>query len=65
MTDPARVPPRHVQDAATVVDEWLKSVEPTGPKSATEIAAMTPAQRLDYVRQFDQTKMPEWRDPRQ
>jgi hypothetical protein len=64
MSDPARPPPRHVSDAASVVDQWLKSVEPTGPKSAAEIASMTPAQRLDYSRQFDQTKMPPWKDPR-
>lgn len=35
-----------------------------GRRSDEEIAKMTPAQRLDYVRQFDQSKMPDWRDPR-
>jgi hypothetical protein len=35
-----------------------------GRKSSDEIDKMTPAQRLDYVRGFDQAKMPEWRDPR-
>jgi hypothetical protein len=64
MSDYGRTPPRHVADAANVVNQWLKSVEPTGPKSAAEIASMSPAQRLDYARQFDQTKMPAWRDPR-
>jgi hypothetical protein len=59
-----RTPPRQVQDAAKVVDQWLKSVEPTGPKSEAEIARMTPAQKLDYARQFDQSRMPAWRDPR-
>lgn len=37
---------------------------PAGRKSPEEIAKMTPAQRLDYVRGFDQSKMPEWKDPR-
>jgi hypothetical protein len=64
MSDPGRAPPRHVADAANVVDQWLKSVEPTGPKSAAEIARMTPAERLDYARQFDQSKMPPWKDVR-
>jgi len=32
--------------------------------SPQEIARMTPAQRLDYARLWDQSKMPEWRDPR-
>ena len=37
---------------------------PAGRKTEAEVAKMTPAQKLDYVRQFDQSKMPEWRDPR-
>jgi hypothetical protein len=37
---------------------------PAGRKSSEEIAKMSPAQRLDYAQQFDQSKMPEWRDPR-
>ena len=64
MSNPVRMPPRHVADAANVVNQWLKSVEPIAPKSAAEIAAMSPAERLDYSRQFDQTKMPAWKDPR-
>lgn len=35
-----------------------------GRKSAEEVAKMSPAQRLDYNRQFDQSQMPAWRDPR-
>jgi len=26
---------------------------------------LTPAQKLDYARTFDQRTMPDWRDPRQ
>ena len=35
-----------------------------GRASNEEIAAMSPAQRLDYSRQFDQSTMRPWRDPR-
>jgi hypothetical protein len=35
-----------------------------GRLSREQIERLTPAQRLDYSRQFDQTKMPAWRDPR-
>ena len=33
-------------------------------KTAEEIAKLSPAERLDYSRKFDQSKMPEWKDPR-
>jgi uncharacterized protein YeaO (DUF488 family) len=64
MNDPARMPPRHVTDAANVVDQWLKSVEPTTPKSAEEIARMSFAEQIDYCRRFPQSSLPPWRDPR-
>jgi hypothetical protein len=38
--------------------------DPAGHKSPEEIAAMSPAARLDYAQKFDQSKMPPWRDPR-
>jgi len=57
------MPPVAVQRAAGQVQAWLDQQSAT-PKSPDEIARMTPAQRLDYARQFDQTKMPAWRDPR-
>lgn len=38
--------------------------QPGGRLSSEQIAKLTPAQRLDYSRQFDQSKMPDWRDPR-
>jgi uncharacterized protein YeaO (DUF488 family) len=59
-----RVPPRHVQDAANVVDQWLKSVEPARRLSSEQIAKLSPAERLDYARQWDQKAMPDWKDPR-
>ena len=56
-------PPPYVQRGAADVQGWLNTQNPTR-KSPQEIARMTPAQRLDYSRQFDQSKMPDWRDPR-
>jgi len=32
--------------------------------SEEQIKRLTPAQRLDYSRQWDQSTMPSWRDPR-
>ena len=56
------IPPPNVQAAAAIVNDWLAKVE--GRKSQEEIARMSPAERLDYNRQFDQSKMPGWKDPR-
>lgn len=36
----------------------------SGPKTAEDIDKMSPAERFAYCRQFDQSKMPDWRDPR-
>jgi len=65
MTDPVRpLPPPHVQRGAADVQHWLDQQNPT-PKSAEEIARMTPAERLDYTRAASAArKMPDWRDPR-
>jgi hypothetical protein len=47
---------------------WIDLVpddrQPAGVKTPEEIARMTNAERLDYSRSFDQSKMPAWRDPR-
>jgi hypothetical protein len=66
MTDPSRMPPPEVQRAAGQVQAWLdqQNAKPAPPEV---IAKMTLAQRLDYARLFDQTRMPpwkDWRDPR-
>jgi hypothetical protein len=63
MGDPARLPPPEIQRAAGQVQAWLDQQTAT-LKSAEEIARMTPAQRLDYARLWDQSRMPAWRDPR-
>ena len=54
-------PPAHIAAAAAQVERWLAEQNPT-PKSAAEIAGMSPRDRIDYCRQFDQAKMPAW-DP--
>jgi hypothetical protein len=61
-------PPPEVAAAAAVVDAWLKG-QPSvlagrAQESRQEPAKMTPAQRLDWARSHDQTKMPPWKDPR-
>ena len=58
MSNPTRMPPPEIQRVA-----WLDQQNAT-PKSPDEIARMTPAQRLDYARLFDQSTMPAWSDPR-
>jgi hypothetical protein len=54
-------PPPHIAAAAAQVEHWLAEQNPT-PKSAAEIAGMSPAQRIDYCRRFNQDAMPAW-DP--
>jgi hypothetical protein len=49
--------------SAAVVDGWLKQQQRTN-LSAEEIAKLSPAERIDYCRRFDQSKMPGWKDPR-
>jgi hypothetical protein len=56
-------PPAYVERGAADVQAWLDAQNPTR-KSSAEIARMTPAQKLDYARTFDQRTMPAWRDPR-
>jgi hypothetical protein len=38
--------------------------EQQGRLSEAEISKLSPAARLDYSRRFDQSKMPEWKNPR-
>jgi hypothetical protein len=56
-------PPPNVAQAAGIVNQWLNEVENTR-LSPEQIAALSPAERIDYCRRFDQSKMPAWRDPR-
>ena len=56
-------PPPDVEAAAVIVNGWLER-ETAQPKSTEELAKLSAAERLDRCRQFDQSKMPAWRDPR-
>ena len=38
--------------------------QPAGRLSSEQIAKLSPAERLNYSRQWDQSTMPAWRDPR-
>jgi hypothetical protein len=57
MTDPARPVPPPVQ---TLLDNPLRRVEQSPPRDLHAVFA----DRINYCRQFDQSKMPPWRDPR-
>jgi hypothetical protein len=59
-----KYPPLSVALGAKDVSRWVESQEPAVPKGAEEIAKMSAAERIDYCRRFDQSKMPPWRDPR-
>ena len=62
MSDPSRMPLPHEQAAARVVEGYLKRVErPPAPRRDLQEVF---AERINYCRQFDQSKMPAWRDPR-
>jgi hypothetical protein len=63
MSNASRLPPPEIQRAAGQVQGWLDQQNPI-LRSPEEIARMTPAQRLDYARLWDQNSMPAWRDPR-
>jgi hypothetical protein len=59
----APAPPPHVTAAASVVETYLRE-QSASPKSADEIRKMSPRDRIDYCRRFDQSTMPAWKDPR-
>ncbi len=48
----------------TIADKGEPPSAQNGRLSDAEVALMTPAQRLDYCARFDQSRMPEWRNPR-
>ncbi|WP_315729135.1 hypothetical protein [Bradyrhizobium sp. SZCCHNS2015] len=57
------IPPPHVAQAAAIVDGWLREVE-NRQLTAEEIRKLSPAEKLDYSRKFNQAGMPAWQDPR-
>jgi hypothetical protein len=56
-------PPPEVQRAAQVVQNWLDQQQ-RARLSRDAPRPLTDAEKLDRCRQFDQSKMPAWRDPR-
>ena len=63
MGGPSRIPPPYVERGAADVRGWIDDV--AGVRATPEqIAKMSPAQKLDYCRRFDQSTMPAWQDPR-
>jgi hypothetical protein len=50
-------PPPEVAAAARTVQAWIDQGQGQ-PLSAEQVAKLTPAQRIDYCRGFDQSKMP-------
>jgi hypothetical protein len=56
-------PPPEVQRAAQIVQGWLDQQQ-RARLSQDAPRRLTDAEKLDRCRQFDQSKMPAWRDPR-
>jgi hypothetical protein len=54
--------PPNVQAAAAIVNDWLAKNE--GRLSDEQHAKLSAKEKLEYSRRFDQSKMPEWKDPR-
>ena len=63
MIDYNKMPTLAEELGARDVKRYLARTDAT-PLPASEIAKMSPAERIDYCRRFDQTTMPDWRDPR-
>lgn len=54
-------PPPEVAAAAAVVQSWIDQQNGKQPARARK---MSDAEKLDHCRKFDQSKMPDWKDPR-
>jgi hypothetical protein len=65
MSNPSNLPPPDVQAAAKIVDSYLRANGGTGVSLVAQPSRpLSPAEKLDHCRQFDQSKMPDWKDPR-
>jgi hypothetical protein len=62
MTD--NQPPEEIQIAARKVDNWLKGQPPIAGSQQPQQRPESAAERFKRARDIDQSKMPEWRDPR-
>jgi hypothetical protein len=52
------------QGAASFSQGGREPPNPGGRLTSEQVAALSPAARLDYSQSFDQSRMPAWRDPR-
>jgi hypothetical protein len=60
-----RTPPPDVTASTARVRRWLDEQDAAQAASAPRRDLQADfAERLNYCRQFDQTKMPAWKDPR-
>jgi hypothetical protein len=65
MSDHPKAPPPEVAAAAAIVDRWLKDQPPiVGGVRQPPARKLSDAEKLDRARSADQSKMPEWKDPR-
>jgi len=55
--------PQHVAQAAKIVEDWLKGQPPVAGNSSP-VVKLSDAEKLNRARQYDQSKMPAWKDPR-
>jgi hypothetical protein len=56
--------PPHVAAAAKIVDDWLKGQPSVVPAQSQPVPKISDAQKWARCREFDQSKMPPWKDPR-
>jgi hypothetical protein len=56
--------PPHVAAAAAIVDAYLKAQPPVAETLPPAAPKLTDAQKWARCREFDQSKMPPWKDPR-
>lgn len=62
MSNNSATPPPEVQAAAATVKAYLDQQTPR--LSEAELADLSPAERIDYCRRFDQSTMPAWQHPK-
>jgi hypothetical protein len=63
MTDPSRLPPEDVRQAAAKVEAYVTQQE-NRKVTDEEFARMNARDRIEYCRRFTQNSLPPWRDPR-
>jgi hypothetical protein len=64
MVDFTKFPTLAEELGARDVKRFLDRTEPATPLPPEQLAKMSAAEKIEYCRRFDQSQMPEWRDPR-